>query len=177
MSNYIRLTISILTLFVFTAACAQKKTTLKVGDKVPAFVLKDQEGKDFDLAKYIGKQKLVIYFYPKDESSVCTKEACAFRDSYTDYVQSGAVVIGINSGSVASHKAFATNHNLPFVLLSDPGNKVLEMFGVKGVLSLTGRETFVIDLSGKIVYKFRSMMSGDEHSDKALEYLAPGKHK
>ena len=175
MANYIKLAVSILSLLFFTAACAQKKSTLKVGDNVPTFTLKDQEGKDFNLSNYLGKQKMVIYFYPKDESSVCTKEACAFRDSYAEYVKAGAIVIGINSGSVASHKSFAANHNLPFILLSDPDNKVLESFGIKSVLTLTGRETFVIDLTGKVVYKFRAMLSGNEHSEKALEYLKGGK--
>ena len=171
MGNYIMVTLSVLFLLIFTAACGQKKNTLKVGDKVPSFILKDQNGNDFNIDEHIGKQKLVIYFYPKDESSVCTKEACAFRDSYADYIKAGAMVIGINSGSVESHKAFAANHNLPFTLLSDPDNLVLRSFGIKDVLVITGRETFVIDLSGKVAYRFRAMMSGNEHSQKALEYL------
>ncbi len=171
MGNYIMVTLSVLLLLIFTAACGQKKNTLKVGDQVPTFILKDQNGNDFNIDEHIGKQKLVIYFYPKDESSVCTKEACAFRDSYADYVKAGAMVIGINSGSVKSHKAFAANHQLPFTLLSDPDNLVLRSFGIKDVLVITGRETFVIDLSGKVAYRFRAMMSGNEHSQKALEYL------
>src|SRR5690606_41655436 len=102
------------------------------------FVLKDQNGHEVDIADYIGKEKLVIYFYPKDESPGCTKEACAFRDNFADYTDAGARVIGINSGSVESHKAFAEKHRLAITLLSDTGNRVLKESGVKTVLFLTG---------------------------------------
>ena len=160
-------------------ACAQetgKKTkkdmkTLEVGDRVPHFVLKDQHGNDFDANDHIGKKKLVIYFYPKDESSGCTKQACAFRDNFAEYADAGAMVIGINSGSVESHRSFAENHRLSFTLLSDPGNTVLKAFGVKNVLFLTGRETFVVGLYGQIVFKYRALMNASGHNDKVLEFL------
>lgn len=145
--------------------------TLKVGDQVPRFILKDQNGRNVDIADYIGKEKLVIYFYPKDESPGCTKEACAFRDSFADYTDAGARVIGINSGSVESHKAFAEKQRLPFTLLSDPGNRVLKQFGVKNVLFLTGRETFVVGLDGKIAFRYRALMNAAAHNDKVLEFL------
>jgi peroxiredoxin Q/BCP len=138
---------------------------------VPDFQLEDQHGKIFDVRKFVGKKILVIYFYPKDESTVCTKEACAFRDSYSDYIDAGAMVIGINSGTVESHKAFAQHHRLPFTLLSDPGNRVLKLFGIKNVLFLTGRETFVIDLKGNIAFRFRGFLNGNEHSQKALDFI------
>lgn len=160
-------------LFFASASSGQTKPA-QTGDKLPSFSLQDQDGKTFNSSDYIGKQKMIIYFYPKDESLVCTKEACAFRDSYKDYVAAGAIVIGINSGSVESHKAFQQHHNLPFTLLSDPDNKVLKAFGVKNTLFLTGRETFVVDLSGNIVYKFRAFLSGNEHSEKALAFLKAG---
>ena len=160
-------------------ACAQEDhhqdskamETINIGDPVPHFTLKDQQGNDVDIADYIGEKKLVIYFYPKDESPGCTKEACAFRDSFADYTDAGAVVIGINSGSVASHKAFAEKYRLPFTLLSDPGNRVLKQFGVKNVLFLTGRETFVVGLDGKVAFKYRALMNATEHNDKVLEFL------
>ncbi|WP_295222604.1 peroxiredoxin [uncultured Chryseobacterium sp.] len=148
----------------------KRKTTIDIGDTIPGFVLKDQKGKDVNIEDYRGK-KLVIYFYPKDESGVCTKEACAFRDSFKYFENEGATVIGINSGSVDSHKKFADHHNLTFRLLSDPGNKILKSFGVKNVLFLTGRETFVVDEQGKVVYKYRGFMNGDAHADKTLKYL------
>ena len=138
---------------------------------VPDFQLEDQNGKIFDVREFVGKKILVIYFYPKDESAVCTKEACAFRDSYSDYIDAGTMVIGINSAAVESHKAFAQHHRLPFTLLSDPGNRVLKLFGIKNVLFLTGRETFVIDLKGNIAFRFRGFLNGNEHSQKALDFI------
>ena len=86
---------------------------IKTGDKVPSFTLQDQDGKTFDINTVLGKQPLVIYFYPKDETSVCTKEACSFRDSFQDFQKYGAKVIGISSDDVASHKSFAAHHHLP----------------------------------------------------------------
>lgn len=135
------------------------------------FSLKNQNDSLFNVADYIGRKKLVIYFYPKDESPVCTKEACSFRDSYTDFTNAGAIVVGINSGTVKSHKAFIENHQLPFALLSDPGNKVLKMFGVKSKFFLTGRKTYIVDLSGKIVYTFDSFTNGSAHAKETLEFL------
>jgi peroxiredoxin Q/BCP len=150
---------------------AQTNPHVTVGDKVPVFSLQDQNSKTFNIADHIGKQLLVIYFYPKDESMICTKEACAFRDSFDDFTKVGALVIGINSGTVASHKAFADHYKLPFVLLSDPGNKVYNQFGIKGKLFFTGRETFIVDLTGKVFYQYESMMEGKKHAEDALLYL------
>lgn len=161
---------SILAMALFLPLFAQNKH-LAVGDPVPEFSLKDQQGNQFDSRDYVGKKILVIYFYPKDETSVCTKEACAFRDSYTDFTKAGAMVVGINSGSVESHKSFGEHHHLPFTLLSDPGNKVLKLFGVKSKFFITGRETFVIDLKGRIAYTFNSFTQGQEHSEKTLEFI------
>lgn len=150
---------------------AQKKATPVTGTLMPEFILKDQNGNDFNVRDYIGKNKLVIFFYPKDESPVCTKEACAFRDSYAALTDAGAMVIGINSGTVASHKEFADHYKLPYILLSDPGNKVLKSFGVKNAMFLTGRETFIVDRTGKIIFKYRDMLQGSGHAKKALEVL------
>lgn len=148
-----------------------KSPQIEVGSKIPDFTLKDDSGKDFKVSNYIGKKKLVIYFYPKDESSVCTKEACAFRDSYEEFKSTDAMIIGINSGTVKSHADFKKHHNLPFTLLSDPDNTVLKMFGVKDVMFLTGRETFLVDLNGKVVFKFKGMLKGYEHASSVLAFL------
>lgn len=145
--------------------------TLKTGDKIPSFSLADQNGKTFDVAQFIGKKKLVIYFYPKDNSAVCTKEACSFRDSFQDFTDAGAIVVGINAASVESHAAFAQKQRLPFVLLSDPGDKVLKQFGIKPFLFLTGRETFLIDLDGKIAFSYRAFLDGESHAEKVLDFL------
>lgn len=128
---------------------------LKAGDSILDFSLKYQHGELFHSKDQRGK-KMVIYFYPKDESAVCTAEACAFRDSFTQFTDSGVLVVGINSASVQSHAKFAVNNRLPFTLLSDPGNIVLKGFGIKPALFITGRETFVINSAGIVMYKYRA---------------------
>src|SRR5450755_2895784 len=90
----------------FLSGCRAQARSLKVGDKAPIFSLRDQNDSLFSSADYMGKKILVIFFYPKDESSVCTKEACSFRDKFSDFTKAGAMVIGINSGTVESHKNF-----------------------------------------------------------------------
>jgi peroxiredoxin Q/BCP len=144
---------------------------LVVGDAMPAFTLTDQGGKTFNSSDYIGKNILVIYFYPKDESMVCTKEACSFRDSFNNFTKAGAKVIGINGGTVASHKEFSDHYKLPFTLLSDPGNKIYHLFGIKNKMFMTGRETFIIDRQGKIVFTYEAMIQGKKHADDALAYI------
>jgi len=151
--------------------------TLMVGDNAPSFILTDQDGKTFNIRDHIGKKVLVIYFYPKDESMVCTKEACAFRDSFDAFTKAGAMVIGVNGGTVASHKEFQQHYKLPFTLLSDPGNKVYNLFGVQGKMFFSGRETFVIDLKGKIVYTHEAMLQGKEHADDALRFIIAANKK
>jgi len=151
--------------------CNAQGKTLKVGDTIPAFSLRDQNDSLFNIADYIGRKILVIYFYPKDESTVCTKEACSFRDNYKEFDSAGAMVIGINSGSVESHRNFAKNHRLPFTLLSDPDNKVLNMFGVKKKFFISGRETFVVDKTGKIVFTYNSMTNGSAHEKETLSFI------
>jgi thioredoxin-dependent peroxiredoxin len=152
---------------LFPGSRGQGKT-LAVGDAVPVFSLRDQNDSLFNISDFIGKKILVIYFYPKDESSGCTKEACSFRDNYNAFTKGGAMVVGINSGTVDSHRKFIEHHQLPFTLLSDPGNKVLKMYGVKNKFFITGRETFVIDKTGKIVFIFDSFMNGPAHEKEAL---------
>lgn len=151
------------------------KAQLKVGDKVPVFKLQDQDGHEFDASTVLGKQPAVIYFYPKDETSGCTKEACSFRDAYESFKQYGAKVIGISADGVASHKQFAAHHRLPFTLLSDPGNKVRKLFGVPKTLMIPGRVTYVIDKHGVVVHQFNSMMNAEKHVTESLEALS--KHK
>jgi peroxiredoxin Q/BCP len=164
-------------LFSISLMAQNPSKPLAVGDAVPNFILKDQSGKPFDIKDEVGKKILVIYFYPKDESMVCTKEACAFRDSFNDYTKAGAQVIGINGGTVESHKAFTEHYKLPFILLSDTDNKVLKLFGVKNMLFMTGRQTFVVDLKGKIAYAHAAMMEGAEHSKQALAVVQSLKGK
>ena len=155
--------------FAFFTACAQTKQP-DVGDTIPMFTLKNQDGKTFNMKDSLGKKMIVIFFYPKDESAVCTKEACTFRDSASLFAQEGAMVIGINQGSVESHKKFQQADNLPYQLLSDPDEKVIKAFGVHGTL-LTDRVTFVVDKTGIIVFKYHSMTQGSKHTSEVLQYL------
>jgi len=162
----------ILSLFsCFFQSCSSQNKHLGVGDTVPPFSLRDQHDSLFHISDLLGKKVLVIYFYPKDESMVCTKEACSFRDNYAEFTQAGALVIGINSGTVESHRKFQENHRLPFVLLSDPGDQVLKMFGVKGKFFFPGRETFVVDKKGKIVFTFDSFTNGPKHEQETLNFV------
>ena len=144
---------------------------LKVGDKLPNFKAKDTNGNIFDSQNYIGKQPLVIYFYPKDETKVCTQQACSFRDNYQEFKDLGAEVIGISADSVQSHIKFKSKFNLPFILLSDNDKKLRKLFGVENdFLIIPGRQTFVADKNGIIVLVFNSM-KGKIHIDKALKIL------
>jgi peroxiredoxin Q/BCP len=152
-------------------ACRAQHKPLTAGDQVPLFTLKDQNDSVFNISDYIGKKTLVIYFYPKDESSVCTKEACSFRDAYSDFTNAGCMVVGINGGTVESHKHFQLRDQLPFTLLSDPGNQVLKLFGVKSKFMISGRETFVIDKSGKIRFTYDSFTNGPAHEAEALKFI------
>jgi len=144
---------------------------LKVGDKLPQFLAKDTNGNSFNSAEYAGKQSLVIYFYPKDETKVCTQQACSFRDSYQEFKDLGAEVIGISSDTIQSHIRFKSKFNLPFILLSDNDKKLRKLFGVENdFLIIPGRQTFVIDKNGFVIMVFNSM-SGTIHIEKALKAL------
>jgi len=144
---------------------------LKVGDKLPDFSAKDTNGNLFNSKDYIGKQSLVIYFYPKDETKVCTQQACSFRDNYQEFKDLGAEVIGISADSIQSHIKFKSKFNLPFILLSDNDKKLRKLFGVENdFLIIPGRQTFVVDEKGLIMMVFNSM-SGTIHIEKALKTL------
>lgn len=144
---------------------------LKVGDRLPIFSSKDTNGNIFNSQNYIGKQALVIYFYPKDETKVCTQQACSFRDNYQEFKDLGAEVIGISADSVQSHFKFKSKFSLPFILLSDNDKKLRKLFGVENdFLIIPGRQTYVVDKNGLIVMIFNSM-SGTIHIEKALKSL------
>lgn len=146
---------------------------LKTGNKAPDFSLIDQNGNIFRFADNLSNRALVVYFYPRDYTPGCTAEACGFRDSYKDFEDSGALVIGISSDSVARHKAFAEKHRLPFLLLSDPGNKVRKLFGVPNGLFglLPGRVTFVIDPEGTIKHVYQMQFRALSHVKEALQTI------
>jgi peroxiredoxin Q/BCP len=144
---------------------------IQVGNKIPAFILKDQNGNDFDISSFLGKKKLVLFFYPQDGSLNCTREACYFRDLSDVFEEADAVVVGISSQSVESHKEFAEKNRLKYTLLSDSDNIVRKLFGVPGrvFVLIHGRVTYVADRSGKVVYIFDSQTETQRHADEALK--------
>jgi thioredoxin-dependent peroxiredoxin len=146
---------------------------VEIGSKLPSFILPDQEGNKVDITALVGKCNLVIYFYPKDETIGCTKEACTFRDQYEVFRDLGAEVIGISSDSVESHRQFAGHHHLPFILLSDRDKKVRNLFGVPDDLLglLPGRVTYIVDKQGIIQYIYNSQLRTENHIKKALAIL------
>ncbi len=144
-----------------------------IGSQIPTFSLKDQNGNTFNIDTVIGKKNIVIFFYPKDDSPGCTKEACSFRDQFEVFTEADAVIIGISGQSVESHKKFADKYRLSYTLLSDDGNKLRKTFGVPTNLFgiLPGRVTYIIDKSGKVVYIFNSQIKAVQHVDEALNIL------
>jgi thioredoxin-dependent peroxiredoxin len=142
---------------------------VQVGDKAPDFTLPSQAGEQVQLSDLLGSHVVVLYFYPKDNTSGCTAEACAFRDSYEAFTDAGATVIGVSSDSVDKHAGFAGKHKLPFTLLSDEGGKVRKLYGVPSALAvLPGRVTYVIDRDGIVRNTFNSMMNINGHISEAL---------
>ena len=143
-----------------------------VGDKAPDFTLPSQSGEQVRLQDRLGQGVVVLYFYPKDETSGCTREACAFRDSHEVFTDAGAEVIGVSSDSVDKHASFATHHKLPFTLLSDKGGKVRKAYEVPATLGfIPGRVTYVIDRDGTVRHVFNSMTNIDRHVKDALEVV------
>jgi len=145
---------------------------IKVGDVAPDFTLSSQSGEKVTLSDYRGKQAVVVYFYPKDNTPGCTAESCAFRDSYEVFKTMGAEVIGISSDSIRSHDSFAKKYNLPFLLLSDVDNSIRNLYGVPSTMFiLPGRVTYVIDKQGIVRNVFNSMMDFEAHVKEAVKTL------
>ncbi|MFC6998139.1 peroxiredoxin [Rufibacter roseus] len=145
---------------------------LKEGEKAPDFLLPDQHGNPVKLSEMLAQKNVVLYFYPKDETSGCTKQACFFRDMYEEFQEQGAEVIGISSDDAASHSKFAQKHQLPFVLVADAGGKVRKQYKVPRTLGvIPGRVTYVIDKTGTIRYTFNSMTKPLEHVQNTLKVL------
>jgi peroxiredoxin Q/BCP len=145
---------------------------IQAGDKAPDFTLPSQAGEQVRLSDQLGRRTVVLYFYPKDETSGCTREACAFRDNYEVFAEAGAEVIGVSSDSVDRHAAFATHHSLPFTLVSDADGVARKAYGVPSVLGmLPGRVTYVIDRTGTVRHVFNSMTNIGGHVSEALDVV------
>ena len=149
---------------------------LKEGDKAPEFSLKDSDGKTISLKDFRG-MKVVLYFYPKDDTPGCTKEACSFRDNLPQFGKLNAIVLGISADSEVSHQKFSSKYNLPFTLLSDPDKKVIGQYGVWKEKNMYGkvtmgieRTTFIIDENGRIM-KIFPKVKVDGHVDEIKYFL------
>src|SRR6266849_230886 len=149
-------------------------TMLKEKSTAPAFSTKDGEGKQVRLKDFRG-QKVVLYFYPKDDTPGCTKEACSFRDAFADFEKSGIKVLGISPDNERAHKKFAEKYKLPFTLLTDTDHSISEAYGTYGEKKFMGRTymgvkrtTFLIDEKGKIKRIFERVKP-DEHAQEVLE--------
>jgi peroxiredoxin Q/BCP len=142
---------------------------LEVGDPMPDVTLTGPSG-PIKLRDKIGKP-LVVYFYPADDTYGCTIEACAFRDSYEDFTGAGAEVIGVSRDDTSSHDSFKAKHRLPFTLLTDPKGEVAKAWGVRGILGIGGRVTWVFDKTGVVRMKFDSKIRFGKHVDEALEVV------
>lgn len=144
---------------------------VQVDDSAPDFTLPDQSGTPVSLGDVLNKKHIVLFFYPKNNTSICTAEALAFRDSYKVFKEAGAEVIGVSSDSVESHQQFATEHQLPFMLLSDVGGVIRKRYGVPTAFGLPGRVTYIIDRRGIVRHIFFSQYTSQRHVDEALETL------
>ena len=151
--------------------------SIEEGQPAPDFTLSDADGKHVTLSALRG-QPVVVYFYPKDETPGCTKEACAFRDIWTDLQETGAAVLGISPDDAASHQRFRDRHELPFTLLSDPDKEVMSRYGAWGEKNMYGRKsmgvirsTVLIDAEGVVRKHWRRVSKAEAHPDKVLEAL------
>jgi peroxiredoxin Q/BCP len=147
------------------------------GKKAPAFSLAGSDGKTHTLAGYKGKT-VVLYFYPKDDTPGCTKEACGFRDHFSKMAKLGAVVLGVSKDPIASHQKFIGKYKLPFVLLSDPEASVMQAYGAWGEKMMYGkpvtgtiRSTVVIDGKGAVIKHWTKVSKAEEHPEDVLDFL------
>ena len=149
---------------------------LKEGDKAPSFTVATNGGGNVSLADYLGKN-VILYFYPRDDTPGCTKEACAFRDHFSDFKKRGAVVLGGSADTVKSHDKFVAKFKLPFTLLADEDKKIVEAYGVWGQKSFMGRKymgifrvTFLIGPDGRIK-KIWPTVKPEEHAEEVIAAL------
>ena len=146
--------------------------TPQPGKPAPDFELPDASGNPIRLSQYKGKNSVVIYFYPKDDTGVCTQQACTFRNDFAKFQSAGAVILGISDDSTESHTAFSAKYSLPFPLLSDKDGRVRKLYGVNKKFGLLpGRVTFVIDRDGIVRHVYSALFESDKHVQEALSAL------
>jgi peroxiredoxin Q/BCP len=158
-------------------ARAAATSPIAEGRKAPAFTLKDAKGRSVSLADFAGRH-VVVYFYPRDDTPGCTKEACGFRDHWSEIRRRGAVVLGISPDGPEAHAKFAARYELPFALLCDPDKKVMEKYGAWGKKILYGkpsvgviRSTVLVGPDGKVIRHWKKVANAAEHPEQVLEVL------
>lgn len=145
---------------------------LKIGDTAPEFQLTDQNENIVSLEQFKDKKNVVLFFYPKDFTMICTAEVCAFRDSYEKFKNADTEVIGISSDDILSHKKFSDEHNVSFSILSDTDNSVRKKYNAITMGIIPDRITFVIDKNGIIKYIFSSQLTAEKHMENALNIVS-----
>jgi peroxiredoxin Q/BCP len=161
-------------LVLFATACASAQsggTLLREGAAAPDFLAMDQTGEMRQLRALGQDRAVVLFFYPRDGTPGCTREACAFRDAWDRLQATGAIVVGVSTDDVQSHREFAEEHGLPFPLLADPEGDVLRLYGVPTRLGMAARVTYVIDREGRIAHVFPDVDPA-VHVDEVLQVLA-----
>ena len=146
--------------------------SIQVGDQAPNVTFTAHDGRQLSLDGFRGKQTVVLFFYPKDNTRICTREACAFRDAYEEFVAAGAVVIGVSGDSIESHRTFIESHQLPYKLVADTDGSLRRAFGVPKTLGfIPGRVTYVIDRDGIVRSVINAALQSQLHVDEALKTL------
>jgi thioredoxin-dependent peroxiredoxin len=162
---------SILSVILAGVGLSVSGADLHPGMPAPPFRAQDQNGKSVALADFKGKSTVVLYFYPKDDTPGCTKEACSLRDGFKDIQKAGAVILGVSADSVDSHAAFAAKFSLPFSILADPEHRIIEAYGVKmAMLGMAKRVTFIIGKDG-VIRNIVQDVKAAEHDKQVLELL------
>jgi peroxiredoxin Q/BCP len=157
------------------SSAREDRMAIEEGKAAPAFKLKDQTGNGVSLADFKGKKNVVLYFYPKDDTPGCTKEACGFRDSWKTIEQLGTVVLGVSADGAESHQKFIGKYKLPFTLLSDPERKVMQQYGAYGDKMMYGkktvgviRSTVLIGKDGKVRKHWARVANAEKHPEQVL---------
>lgn len=145
---------------------------LKIGDIAPEFKLKDQNSNLISLEEFKNKKNIILFFYPKDFSPLCTSEVCEFQDSYEIFKNSNSEVLGISADNIETHKKFSEKYNVSFSILSDNNNKIRKLYGAFSLAVIPARITFIIDKLGIIKYIFSSNLSSSKHIKKSLEIVS-----
>lgn len=157
-------------LWILIFGCGMGELTLKEGEKAPDFALQSQDGKLVRLSDFRGQKNIVLYFYPKDDTPGCTREACSFRDNISLFREVGTEILGVSVDDVESHKEFLKKYNLNFSLLADPDKQVTSRYGVKAWHGLAKRVTFVIDKQG-VIRKIFFDVDVSKHSEEVLAFV------